>query len=223
MSKITKYGSDVVIKMLIITLIIDAIAYLINIEILKIILLALSLILFFFTLYFFRDPERKLPAEVNENSVISPADGKVVLIEALDHDDNEYFEKGESLRKVCIFLSPLNVHVNRIPVSGTVSFYKYIKGEYLVAFNHKSSDKNERTIIGIKGNNGKKIIFKQIAGFVARRIVCNLKQDDDVIIGKRFGMIKFGSRVDLIFNSNAKLFVKVGDKVTGGQTILAEL
>ena len=222
MSKITKYGSDVVIKMLFITLIIDAIAYLINIEILKITLLFLSLFLFFFTLYFFRDPVRKLPSEITDNSILSPADGKVVLIETIENDDNEFFEKGESLHKVCIFLSPLNVHVNRIPASGTVTFFKYIKGEYLVAFNHKSSDKNERTIIGITSGKGKKIIFKQIAGFVARRIVCNLKPEDDVFIGKRFGMIKFGSRVDLIFNSNAKLFVKVGDKVAGGQTILAE-
>jgi phosphatidylserine decarboxylase len=223
LSKITKYGSDVVIKMLFLTLIIDAVAYLINIDILKLSLFFLSLVLFFFTLYFFRDPERKLPAGISENSVISPADGKVVLIEKINDDDNEFFDKGESLHKVCIFLSPLNVHVNRIPISGTVIFYKYIKGKYLVAFNHKSSGKNERTVIGITSGNGKKLIFKQIAGFIARRIVCKLNSGDDVNIGKRFGMIKFGSRTDLIFNSNAKLFIKVGDKVKAGETILAEL
>jgi phosphatidylserine decarboxylase len=223
LSKITKYGSDVVIKMLFLTLILDAVAYLINIDILKLSLFTLSLVLFFFTLYFFRDPERKLPENISVNSVISPADGKVVLIENINDDDNVFFEKNESLCKVCIFLSPLNVHVNRIPLSGNVSFYKYIRGEYLVAFNHKSSDKNERTVIGITGSSGRKLIFKQIAGFVARRIVCKLHKDDDVAAGERFGMIKFGSRTDLIFNSNAKLFVKVGDKVKAGETILAEL
>lgn len=209
--------------MLFITLIIDAIAYLINNEVIKILLFVLSVILFLFTLYFFRDPERTIPVNLTDDSVISPADGKVVLIEKISNTEEALFDKDESLYKVCIFMSPLNVHVNRIPVSGTISYYKYIKGKYMVAFNHKSSDKNERTIIGITNVNGKKIIFKQIAGFVARRIVCNLKVGNEVFSGKRFGMIKFGSRVDLLFNSSSKLFVKVGDKVTGGETILAEL
>lgn len=223
MSKITKYGTDVVFKMLFITLIIDAIAYLINIEVLKISLFILSVILFLFTLYFFRDPEREIPSNISSDTVVSPADGKVVLIEKIMNTDDILFEKDEMLYKVCIFLSPLNVHVNRIPVSGTVSYFDYIKGEYIVAFNHKSSDKNERTVIGITNVNGKKIIFKQIAGFVARRIVCNLKTGNEVTAGKRFGMIKFGSRVDLLFSSNAKLLINNGDKVKGGKTIIAEL
>lgn len=223
MNKITSYGSDVVIKMLFITLIIDAIAYLINIEFLKISLFAISVILFLFTLYFFRDPERKIPSEISVNSVLSPADGKVVLIETVKNSEDILFDKDEMLHKVCIFLSPLNVHVNRIPVSGVVSYYKYIEGKYLMAFNHKSSEKNERTEIGITNINGKKIIFKQIAGFIARRIVCKLKEGNKAVAGNRFGMIKFGSRVDLLFNSNAKLITKVGDKVKGGETIIAEL
>jgi len=209
--------------MLFITLIIDAIAYLINIELLKISLFAFSVILFFFTLYFFRDPEREIPQNISEDTVISPADGKVVLIETIKCQDDILFEKDEILYKICIFMSPLNVHVNRIPISGNVSYYQYIKGKYLVAFNHKSSDKNERTVIGITNINGKKIIFKQIAGFIARRIVCTLKTDNEVTAGKRFGMIKFGSRIDLLFNSNAKILTKVGDKVTSGKTIIAEL
>jgi phosphatidylserine decarboxylase len=209
--------------MLFVTLIIDAIAYLINIEILKLSLFVLSLILFSFTLYFFRDPERTLPASIGENTVISPADGKVVLIDTIDNSGYEMFGKDEKLFKVCVFLSPLNVHVNRIPLSGTVNYYKYIKGNYIVAFNHKSSDKNERTEIGIVNGNGKKLLFKQIAGFVARRIVCNLRKEDDVKAGERFGMIKFGSRTDMLFNSNAKLLVKLGDKVSAGKTIIAEL
>jgi phosphatidylserine decarboxylase len=209
--------------MLFLTLFIDAIAYLVNIDALKISLFILSVFLFIFTLYFFRDPERKIPENISVTSVLSPADGKVVLIETIKNTDDTFFGKDEMLYKVCIFLSPFNVHVNRIPVSGSVSYYKYIKGKYLVAFNHKSSDKNERTVIGITNDNGKKLIFKQIAGFVARRIVCDLKTGYDVIAGKRFGMIKFGSRVDLIFSSNAKLFTAVGNKVVGGETILAEL
>jgi phosphatidylserine decarboxylase len=223
LSKITKYGSDVVIKMLFITLIIDAIAYLINIEILKLFLFVFSLVLFSLTLYFFRDPERELPSGIGENTIISPADGKVVLIDTVENTEFEIFEKGEKLYKVCIFLSPLNVHVNRIPLTGSINFFRYIKGEYLVAFNHKSSDKNERTEIGIINGNGKKLLFKQIAGFVARRIVCNLRKEDDVKAGERFGMIKFGSRADLLFNANAKLHVKSGEKVSAGKTIIAEL
>ncbi len=223
MSKITKYGSDVVIKMLFITLIIDAIAYLVNIEIIKISLFVLSLVIFLFTLYFFRDPEREIPLNITADTVLSPADGKIVLIETVKNTEDILFDKDEMLSKVCIFMSPLNVHVNRIPVSGIISYYNYIKGKYLVAFNHKSSEKNERTVIGITNANGKKIIFKQIAGFVARRIVCNLKKGNEVFAGNRFGMIKFGSRVDLFFNSNSKLLIKKGDKVTAGKTIIAEL
>jgi phosphatidylserine decarboxylase len=223
LGKITKYGSDVVIKMLFITLVIDAIAYLVSDEIIKIILICISVILFLFTLYFFRDPERNIPKDINENTVLSPADGKVVLIETVKNEDGALFEKGEMLYKVCIFLSPLNVHVNRIPVTGTISHYRYIEGKYIVAFNHKSSDKNERTEIGITNQNGKKILFKQIAGFVARRIVCNLKTGGEVFAGSRFGMIKFGSRADIFFKTDAKIFVKTGDKVTGGETIIAEL
>lgn len=223
MSKITKYGSDVVIKMLFITLIIDAIAYLVNIEIIKISLFVLSLVIFLFTLYFFRDPEREIPLNITADTVLSPADGKVVLMETVKNTEDILYEKDEMLTKVCIFMSPLNVHVNRIPLSGQISYYNYIKGKYLVAFNHKSSEKNERTVIGITNANGKKIIFKQIAGFVARRIVCNLKKGNEVSVGNRFGMIKFGSRVDLFFNSKSKLLVKSGDKVTAGKTIIAEL
>lgn len=223
MGKITKYGNDVVLKMLFITLIIDAIAYLISIDILKISLFVLSVLLFVFTLYFFRDPERIIPGNITTNTVLSPADGKIVLIDTVKGSEGDLFGVDETLYKVCIFLSPLNVHVNRIPVSGKISYYKYVKGNYIVAFNHKSSDKNERTVIGITNPDGKKIIFKQIAGFVARRIVCNLKVGYDVFSGKRFGMIKFGSRVDLFLNSNAILKIKVGDKVVGGETIIAEL
>ena len=123
---------------------------------------------------------------------------------------------------IAIFLSPLSVHVNRIPVSGVVDFYEYVKGDYIVAFNHKSSERNERTLIGIK-NDKFKILFKQIAGFVARRIICNVMPGSNVHAGSKFGMIKFGSRVDVIIPFNSRIMVSVNQRVTGGETIVAEV
>lgn len=221
--KFTHYGKDVIIKALTVTIIIDVIAIYVNILWIKLLLILISILFFAFTLYFFRDPDRKLPSNINDNSIISGADGKVVLIEEIENKKYDVFEKGEKLIQLSVFLSPLNVHVNRNPISGKVNFFEYIKGEYLVAFDHKASDKNERTEIGIINKNGKQIVFKQIAGFVARRIVCDLKLNDDVSVGEKFGMIKFGSRCDFIFKPDTKIFVKIGDKVKGGETIIAEL
>ncbi|MFA7361546.1 MAG: phosphatidylserine decarboxylase family protein [Candidatus Kapaibacterium sp.] len=220
--KITSYGKDVVMKVVYITLAVDIIAFWISNPAAKIVLFSVSLLLLLFTLYFFRDPARELPSNINATSVISPADGKVVLIESIDNNHKDFF--GDiKVKQLSIFLSPLNVHVNSYPVSGTLKYFNYIKGEYLVAFNHKASEKNERSELGIETNDGKKLIFKQIAGFVARRIVCDVKLNQIVRAGEKFGMIKFGSRVDLIFNANTEIKVKIGDKVTAGVTILAEL
>lgn len=220
--KITKYGKDVVIKIIYITLAVDVIAFWISIPSVKIILFSVSLLLLLFTLYFFRDPERELPKDITDFSIISPADGKVVLIEDIENTYSEFF--GEiKLKQLSIFLSPLNVHVNCYPISGILKYFNYIKGEYLVAFNHKASEKNERSEIGIETANGNKLIFKQIAGFVARRIVCDVKLNQSVKAGEKFGMIKFGSRVDIIFHSDTEIKVKIGDKVKTGVTIIAEL
>lgn len=180
-------------------------------------------VFFGFTLYFFRDPEREVPQGLNDNSILSAADGKVVLVDDIINEKYDVFEAGEKLKQLSIFLSPLNVHVNRIPVSGTVNYFEYIKGDYVVAFDHKSSDRNERTEIGILSLSGSKLIFKQIAGFVARRIVCDIRKGDTVKSGDKFGMIKFGSRVDYIFKPSTKIFVKVGDHVKAGETIIGEL
>lgn len=207
-----------VIKALVITLVIDIIALLVSYETLKLVLLILSVVLISFTLFFFRDPIRHVPENIKENEIISPADGKVMMIEEIQ--ENEYLKSRTKM--IGIFLSPLNVHVNRIPISGKVDFYQYIKGDYIAAFNHKSSERNERTIIGIQGANFK-ILFKQIAGFVARRIVCNLRAGDNVRIGEKFGMIKFGSRVDVLMPVNSNIKVSVNQKVIGGETILAEV
>jgi phosphatidylserine decarboxylase len=141
-----------------------------------------------------------------------------MLIEEVD--ENDFFKSKAKL--IGIFLSPLNVHVNRIPVSGKVTYLNHIKGKYVVAFNHKSSEKNERTIIGIEGEHFR-LMFKQIAGFVARRIVCDLHSGTLVKAGEKFGMIKFGSRVDVLLPENSIIKVSVNQKVVGGQTILAEV
>lgn len=216
--RLTIYGKSTVQKMLIISVLIDVIAILVPVFSIKLILLIISIILFGFTLYFFRDPIRHLPDGLKDNTIISPADGKVMMIEEVF--EGEYVH--DKVKMVGIFLSPLNVHVNRVPISGKVEYFKYVRGDYIMAFDHKSSERNERTLIGI-GNGKVKILFKQIAGFVARRIVCNLKQGDNVKIGEKFGMIKFGSRVDILMPLNAIVKVSVKQKVTAGETIIAEL
>jgi phosphatidylserine decarboxylase len=168
-----------------------------------------------FCINFFRDPERTPPKE--KNVIVSPADGKVVIIK-------DVFEKrflDSEATQVSIFMSPLNVHVNRIPIDGTVDFLNYVRGDYLVAFHEKADLRNERSEIGITSKFGK-ILFTQVAGFIARRIVFDLKLGDSVSIGDRFGMIKFGSRSDVIVPKEWKLKVKLGDVVTAGQTILFE-
>lgn len=216
--RLTIYGRSTVIKALAITLLIDIAALLIPNEIGKLVLLVISVIFISFTLYFFRDPLRTIPGNLKPGEILSPADGKVMMIEEIEENE---FIKGPA-KVIGIFLSPLNVHVNRVPVSGTVKFYQYIKGEFIKAYDHASADKNERTVIGIE-NDKFKVLFKQITGFVARRIVCELRVGDKVKIGEKFGMIKFGSRTDVIMPANAQIKVSVNQKVTGGITILAEV
>ena len=182
---------------------------------LKLILQTFSLILFVFILWFFRNPKRNILK--NPEIILSPADGKVVLIEEVD--EVEFFN--EKKIKVSIFLSPLDIHVNRYPVSGKVLYSKYHKGKYLVAWHPKSSDKNERSTIVIENKKFGKIMYRQIAGAVARRVVNYAKVDSFVEQGDDSGFIKFGSRVDIFLSKNYKLKVNVGDKVKGGITIIA--
>ncbi len=216
--RLTIYGRSVVTKALVFTLLIDIIAILVPFLILKLVLLVISMLLFGFVIYFFRDPLRKLPEGIKDNEVISPADGKVMMIEEIDEDK---FLKSRA-KMIGIFLSPLNVHVNRVPVSGKVELLEYVKGDYIVAFDHKSSERNERTIIGITTPKFR-VLFKQIAGFVARRIVCGIRAGDSVKKGEKFGMIKFGSRVDVILPVNSIVKVSVNQRVKGGETIIAEV
>ncbi|MBK8673641.1 MAG: phosphatidylserine decarboxylase family protein [Bacteroidetes bacterium] len=170
---------------------------------------------FCFVLYFFRNPKRNIITD--DNKIIAPADGKVVVIEEVDVD--EYFS--EKKIQVSIFMSPSNVHVNRTPIGGEVKYTAYHPGKYLVAWHPKSSTENERTTIVID-NGTVEVMMRQIAGKVARRIVYNLEEGDDVKQGLDFGFIKFGSRVDLFLPLDTKINVKLGQKVKGGITVVGE-
>jgi len=222
--RLTHYGKDVLLKVFVIGMILNLASIFVNSIILKFLFAGSAIFLWLFSLYFFRDPDRNLPKDYKENQILSPGDGKIVVIEDVINKEKNIFDKDEPLKQISIFLSPLNVHVNRIPLTGAVKYLKYIKGEYLVAFNHKASDKNERSEIGIENEKTKhKILFKQIAGFVARRIVYDICEGNNVTAGEKFGMIKFGSRVDILIKRDSRIFVTMEQKVTGGETIIAEL
>ena len=182
---------------------------------LKSILQIFSLIIFVFILWFFRNPKRNIIK--NPELILSPADGKVISIKEVD--ELEYFK--DKKLQISIFLSPLDIHVNRYPVSGEVLYSKYHKGNYLVAWHPKSSEKNERTTIVIKNKKFGEVMYRQIAGAVARRIVNYAKVNSNVEQGDDSGFIKFGSRVDLFLSKDSNLKIKVGDKVKGGLTIIA--
>jgi phosphatidylserine decarboxylase len=182
---------------------------------LKSILQIFSLIIFVFILWFFRNPKRNIIK--NPELILSPADGKVIAIKEVD--ELEYFN--DKKIQISIFLSPLDIHVNRYPVSGEILYSKYHKGEYLVAWHPKSSDKNERTTVVIKNKKFGEVMYRQIAGAVARRIVNYSKVNSNVEQGDDSGFIKFGSRVDLFLSKDLNLKIKVGDKVKGGLSIIA--
>ncbi len=210
---ITKYGYSTIGIVAIITIICLVVSYFISSNPIKVILILLSVAFLLFTLNFFRDPEREIPNQ--EGVLVSPADGRVLFVKKII---DENYIKGNA-KQISIFMSPLNVHVNRIPISGTVEYVKYIEGEYIAAFEDKASSRNERAEFGIKSKYGK-VFFTQVAGFVARRIIYELKEGDQVKAGERFGMIKFGSRVDVIVPENWKETVKENDNVKAGVTIL---
>lgn len=171
-------------------------------------------ILCLLTIYFFRDPDRQTPDD--DSLIISPADGKVVLIK--DVEETEYMN--QTATQISIFLSPLNVHVNRVPFSGDVEYVKYSPGKYLMAWEDHASEQNERAHFGVKHVSGTKLLFKQITGFMARRIVYNLKEGDHVTAGERFGIMKFGSRMDLLLPDNVEITIKKGEKTIAGESII---
>lgn len=171
-------------------------------------------ILAIFNLFFFRDPERKVVRD--DSAILSPADGRVVVVRKIDLEP--HFIRSEAYQ-VSIFLSVFNVHVNRNPVSGIVEYFRYQKGKFLVAMKEDASVSNEQTIIGIESPKGK-VLFKQIAGLIARRIVCDLREGFSVEQGEKMGMIMYGSRVDVFFPVSATPTVKVGDRVKGGLSVI---
>lgn len=176
-----------------------------------------SFALFITVLQFFRNPSR--PFVTGGNLIICPADGKVVVIE--ETQENEYFK--DKRLQVSIFMSPVNVHINRTPIAGVVKFFKYHPGKYLAAWNPKSSTENERTTVVVEHANGTPVLFRQIAGALARRIVWYVKEGDVVEQSKEFGFIKFGSRVDIFLPVGTKVNLELNQVVKGGITVLGEL
>lgn len=176
-----------------------------------------SAVLLYLILQFFRNPRRH--TVLNDTHVIAPADGKVVVIE--ETQETEYLK--DKRLQVSIFMSPLNVHVNRYPVSGTVAYSKYHPGLYLVAWHPKSSTENERTTVVVETKSKVPVLFRQIAGALARRIVCYAKAGDTAQQGEEFGFIKFGSRVDIFLPVGTKVNVALNQHVRGGETVIAVL
>lgn len=181
-------------------------------------LLGLAVLLVGFTLWFFRDPVRTPPP--NDGSLLlAPADGKVLLVEEVDEP---LYLKGRA-RQVSIFLSPLDVHVNRIPADGVIEFDQYVPGEYLVAWHPKASEKNERSQLGLRHASGTRVLFKQIAGAVARRVVYHVRPGDTVKAGQRYGIVRFGSRMDVLVPLWVQIDVQPGDRTVAGVTRLGRI
>jgi phosphatidylserine decarboxylase len=217
---LTKYGYDNAIPMLIIGFSLILLSGFVLQNAWSWISAILGIIIILFTLWFFRDPQRIIPSSAisDPSIIIAPADGKIV--EIIEMEEKEFF-KGKA-RQISIFLSPLDVHVNRSPVSGTVDFYRYMQGDYMVAWHPKASELNEQSRIGVQNEFGK-VFFKQITGVLARRIVCTVKQGDVLETGEQIGMMKFGSRMDIILPLDAEILVHKDERTRGGETIIARL
>ena len=212
---LTKYGYSTLGIISCIVIILIGLSFYFDNIFLKYILVVIPALFLIFSLYFFRDPDRTSPP--NENVLLSPADGTVILVKEVFNDK---YVIGKAIQ-ISIFMSPMNVHVNRIPITGKVEYLKYIPGKYFAAFEDKASENNERCEYGIMSKFGK-IFFTQVAGIIARRIVYEIKQGDDVKAGERFGMIKFGSRSDIVVPANWLVKVKKDDRVKAGETVLFE-
>ena len=181
-------------------------------------LYAFELLVIVLTIRFFRVPIWRRTT-IAENAVLSPADGIVAANEVVLED--EYFH--DQRRQVSIFMSIYDVHINFFPFDGKVTYYKYQPGKFLLAFKPKSSTDNEHNTIVLKDKKGREILVRQIAGFVARRIVCDLQAGDEAVVGEELGMIRFGSRVDVFLPLDAEVKVKINQKTTGKETVLAVL
>jgi phosphatidylserine decarboxylase len=178
-------------------------------------LTGLGLVVLGFVVWFFRDPPRT-PPEPAVDLLLAPADGKV--IEIVEEPEPLYLDG--PARRISIFLSPLNVHVNRSPATGIVEYQRYVPGEYLVAWHPKASEKNERSEVGLRHPSGTRVLFKQIAGAVARRIVFDAPIGKPLAAGERYGIVKFGSRMDIAVPPHVQITATIGQRVTAGETVL---
>lgn len=218
MIRIHREGRKILLRTLLILALINVAVFTwVEIEWVETLVLIVSLIIYLLVLQFFRNPKRYF--QVDDNKILAPADGKIVVIEEIE--EGEYFK--DKRIQISIFMSPLNVHVNRYPISGVIKYAKYHPGAYLVAWHPKSSLLNERTSVVVQNPAGVEVMYKQIAGALARRIIMYAKEGLKVIQGKDSGFIRFGSRVEVILPPDARILVKVGDKARGGEQVLAEL
>ncbi len=219
--KIAKFGLDNFIVGIIISILIIVLAiFIIQIFLISLLLTILGCLLLCFTIWFFRDPTRNVPiiATEDESIIVSPADGKIVEIKEIVEPK---FLKTNA-RQISIFLSPMDVHINRSPITGKIVFFEYNPGNYLVAYHPKASELNEHTFVGVENKYGR-LVFKQIAGILARRIVCILNEGKYIEAGEKIGMMKFGSRMDVVVPMDAEIYVQTSQKVKGGETIIARL
>lgn len=210
-------GYTTIVVTIIFALIVSGIAHYIEPHWSAYVLYTAMALLVAFILYFFRDPDREITE--GDNYILSPADGNIVQIKEVKED--RYLEA--PAKQISIFLSPMDVHVNRLPVTGTLEYLEYEPGIFLVAFDHRASELNERADFGVKHPSGTKIFFRQITGFLARRIVYHLNVGDQLKAGERFGMMKFGSRMDILVPMDVEVNVSEGEKAVAGETILATI
>ena len=182
------------------------------------ILACLAGLLTLFIIFFFRDPARR--SQVSDKAVLAPADGTILRIQKFENDENLL---GEPTIKISVFMSVFNVHVNRIPIMGKIEEIVYHSGKFFSAHLDKASDKNEKNLITLQTKDGREIVFIQIAGLIARRIVCWIKEGDHVTTGQRFGLIRFGSRLDIYLPEDTRVTVQPKDKVKAGETVLGYL
>ena len=216
---IHKKGYGVIATVVLIAAIIAASFWLfVPVMLLKILMSVACAALVFWAFSFFRVPTNRVTT-IEKDAVVSAADGEVVVIEEVE--EKEYFH--DKRIQVSIFMSAYNVHVNWFPMNGVVSYYKYHPGKKLFAINPKSSELNERNTLVVKDEQGREVLFRQIAGVMARRIICHVDKGAPAKVGEEFGLIRFGSRVDFFFPIDSEINVKIGDKVKGKISVLAYL
>ncbi len=211
---LSPYGRQTLLTTLLVSVLMGSAGLLFFSGVFKLVVTILAAGLFFFTIYFFRDPERNPPDD--PDAILAPADGKIILIKKISHPFT-----GPESTLVSIFMSVFNVHVNRIPCTGTIRTLTYHEGKFLPAFDEKSVKSNERMEIGLESDT-MNIMFTQVAGLVARRIICDLTTGEPVKAGKRFGMIMFGSRLDIVVPREVDILVSKGEKTVAGETVIGK-